>query len=242
MADPLDQSLSELANVSRIARLAGLLRKLLGRPEPAAVLKRRGELVAEFEREMPGLPAVPRDSGGEPPDVMLIPHARYKQAAKLPVDRRLIAFRPWCWTIVAVAALDQDQGALVVHLGHPLHVKINSRGTAREVWGSDADDAQAVFLLGLLPLEKIRYIDWHEATDYQTPRFYGQYRWRSPIRQVFAWEVEASQDQFKRYPRIEEIKRFKPRRWHRIKAFQFELAQRKRERRYRLAEGLQRDD
>jgi hypothetical protein len=190
---------------------------------------------------MPGLPVVPRDDGKEPPDVMLIPYARYKRADKLPIDRRLIAFRPWSWTVVAVAALDRERGALVVHLGHPIAVKVNGRGTAREVWGEEADEARAVYLLGLMPLEKIRHIDWTRATDYQTPRVYGEYRWRSPIREVFACGVKAEEGQFRRYPVISEITRFKPHRWHRIKQLQFELQQRRRERRYRRAEEMQRD-
>jgi len=184
--------------------------------------------VKEIQNEMPGLPAVPRDTGAEPPEVMLIPLARYRKAAKLPQDKRLIAFRPWCWTIAGVAAVDQEQGALVVHLGHALEVTVNRRGTARAA--ASQGEGQAVFLFGLLPLELIRHIDWYQATDYQTPRVYGQYRWRSPIREVFACGLQASQDQFNRYPMVEEIKRFRPRRLHRIRALRFELDQRRRQR------------
>jgi hypothetical protein len=226
----LDESLAELASVSRLARLGSWLLRIFGRPDPVAVLRRRGALLDEFQKEMKGLPAVPRDDGAEPPQVMLIPAARYRTAARLPADRRLVAFRPWCWTLLSVAALDREQGSLVVHLGTPLRIKVSRRGTARETVGDDED--QVVYLFGVLPLERIRYIDWYEATDHQTPRVYGQYRWRSPIREVFATAIDASKDPFgmKRYPKVEEIKRFKPRRWHRIRAFRFDLKQRRLER------------
>jgi hypothetical protein len=100
-----DESLAELAQVSRWAWVLRMLRALLLGPDPAAILRRRQALVDEIKHEMPKLPAVPGNTGSEPPEALLIPEARYKQAAELPVDERLIAVGPWCWSMLGLAAL-----------------------------------------------------------------------------------------------------------------------------------------
>lgn len=152
------------------ARAAGWVGKLLRRPDPVERLKRRTEVKAEIRERLYAKDA----NWGDPPEILVIQLGKEKAYGNAhdPVFRRGASK----WAKLEVRSLG-DRG-LVAYLAWE-YVQIK-KGTARTVRG-DVPGAEKVLIVGILPYERIEFMEWEPDPDYGAPRFHVRYTWRNEI-------------------------------------------------------------
>jgi hypothetical protein len=162
-------------------KVGAALLRLLGRPEPESVLKRRAEVKAEIRSNLYAEDA----NWGEPPEIVVI--KRGKHDAYPEVRTPLIGRGASDWFKSEVRELHDRGLALTTSIEHV----IVEKGKARRVRFDDPDPRQQkVWLVGRIPYERIRYLDWEPDPAYGAPRFYVAYtRFRRKVfRDVVLYE------------------------------------------------------
>lgn len=152
------------------ARAAGWVGKLLRRPDPVERLKRRAEVKAEIRKHLYAEDA----NWGDPPEILVIQLGKEKAYGSTEES----VLRPGAskWAKLEVRSLG-DRG-LVAYLAWE-YVQIK-KGKARAVRG-DRPGAEKVLIVGILPYERIAYIEWEPDPGYGAPRFHVKYSWRREI-------------------------------------------------------------
>lgn len=181
MADQLGPD--DLAWVSRPYRWITFLHKVLRRPDPVAVLKRREALRRELREhlDLPGPAEQPKPPGEAVPELLVVKLRPRKRWAYPKTDGRLLQFTASSWfkyevKDIADAHLEVFAAALEVVIDH---------GKARRTAGGDGD---FVYLVGRIPLESIHHVDWSPDPTNWRPRLYVDYPWSGPLREVALYE------------------------------------------------------
>jgi len=179
---PEDHSLQMIpgSELTAAARAFAALRRVLKRPDPVDVLKRRQAVRDDLEAHL-------RLPKGAAPEIVVI---RLGKEGKYPdPDTRLIGRGASPWFKFEVKGLS-DRG-LEVYTGIE-HVRIR-RSKARPV--PDAN-ARKVFIVGRIPYERISFTDWKAETDpaYGLPRLHVAYGRRGPFREVVLYDMPGYQD------------------------------------------------
>lgn len=164
------------AELTAATKAARAVRRLLRRPDPVAVLKRRAEVKAEIRRNLYAKGA----NWGDPPEIIVIKLGKHDAYPN--TDTRLIDRGASNWFKAEVKGL-HDRG---VEVYSSIERVVISKGNARRVFGADAPKSRKVFVVARLPYERIAYIDWEPDPTYQAPRFHVAY---TPLRREAYREV-----------------------------------------------------
>lgn len=174
----------DLAWVSRPYRWITFVHKVLRRPDPVAVLKRREELRRELceHLDLPGPAEQPKPPGEAVPELLVVKLRPRKRWAYPKTDGRLVqltASSGFKYEVkdVADAHLEVFAAALEV---------VIARGKARRTTGGNG---KFVYLVGRIPLESIHHVDWSPDPTNWSPRLYVDYGWSGPLREVALYEV-----------------------------------------------------
>jgi len=157
------------------ARVAGAIRRVLKRPDPVAILRRRQEVRDEIRTN---LTWPEKDSS---PEILVIRVGKDDEYPK--PDNRLLQLGASPWHKFEVKGL-HDRG-LEVFL--PITRVRFRKGVAREVEHTDEGGHQ-VFPVGRIPYERIDVMDWQPDPAYGAPRFYVAYGRRGPIKETVLYE------------------------------------------------------
>jgi hypothetical protein len=161
------------------ARGLAALRRVLKRPDPVDVLKRREAVRDDLERNL-------RFGDDGAPEVVVI---RLGKESEYPdADDRLIGWSSSPWFKFEVKGLS-DRGLEVYRRIE--HVRIR-RSKARPV---DDTNARKVFVVGRIPYERIAFTDWKAQNDpaYGLPRLHVAYGRRGPFREVVLYDMPGYQ-------------------------------------------------
>lgn len=162
-----------------LARVGAAVRRIFRQPQPAAVLRYRETMRQQIRKNL----AWPeRDEAPEVVVVRLAKKDEYPSVDAL----RFGLFRSSPWFKLEVKRL-HDRG-LEVYLRIE-HVSIR-RGKARTAPPAEPTPPNAlkVWVVGRIPYERIAHIDWEPDPVYSAPRFYVEYGWRGPYREVVLYE------------------------------------------------------
>lgn len=162
-----------------VARVGAAVRRTLRRPQPTAVLQYR-EAIRRQIRENLEWP-----ERNEAPEIVVVRLAKKDEYPS--VDAlRFGLFRSSPWFKHEVKRI-HDRG-LEVYLR--IEYVIIRGGKARTVrpGKSAPSNALKVWVVGRIPYERIAHIDWEPDPVYSAPRFYVEYGWRGPYREVVLYE------------------------------------------------------
>jgi hypothetical protein len=153
------------SEISIAVRVGAAARRLFGRPEPVAILKRRKEVKKELQRYIP--------SGtlgeGEYVEVLIVNRRKPDRAGE--PDERWFKWGASDSAKVEVRGLGDR---CLEFYGDLQYAKIR-KGKAYLVTSDQEPDAIAVCVVGKLPYERIEFIDWEPDPTADAPRFYVRY-------------------------------------------------------------------
>jgi len=154
----------DLAWVSRPYRWVTFARKVLGRPDAVAVLRRREEVREELRQHLhlPGPAEPPRPPDEAVPEVLVVKLRPRKRWAYPRTDERMLQMTASSWFKYEV----KDVGdAFLEVFAAAVNVEIR-KGKARRV----DHEGRFVYLVGRIPLESIHHIDWSPDPTNWLPR------------------------------------------------------------------------
>jgi hypothetical protein len=172
----------DLAWVSRPYRWVTFARKVLGRPDAVAVLRRREEVREELRQHLnlPGPAEPPRPPSDAVPKVLVVKLRPRKRWAYPRTDERLLQMTASSWFKYEVKDVAD---AFLEVFAAAVNVEIR-KGKARRV----DHEGRFVYLVGRIPLEAVHHIDWSPDPTNWLPRLYTDYRWAGPLREVALYE------------------------------------------------------
>ena len=175
-----------------VARFLSAFRKLLRRPEPTTVLKYRERLREEIRQKLEW-------PGSGVPEIVVV---RLSKKDKYPDTDSLFfgLFGASPWFKYEVKRV-HDRG-LEVYAGIQ-RVTIRKRKARRSDLGKAPKkhgDERKVWVVGRIPYERIGHIDWEPDPYYSVPRFYVNYGWGGPFREVVLYEQSSWAGERERRP------------------------------------------
>lgn len=176
------------AEITAGARLIGAARRLLRRPDPVAVLKRRAEVKDEIRRNLYAKDA----NWGDPPEVIVVKLGKHDDYPN--TDTRVFARGASDWFKAEIKGL-HDRG---VEVYSAIEYVVIENGKARRVRSDNDPGARKVWVVGRLPYERIAYIDWEPDPGYHAPRFYVAYTVlrREAYREVVLYQGGFAADEY----------------------------------------------
>lgn len=152
------------SEISIAVRVGAAARRLFGRPEPVAILKRRKEVKNELRQHIP-----PTLAAGECIEVLIV-NSRKPDRAGEP-DERLFQRGASDSSKVEIKKLGDR---CLEFYGDLQYAKIR-KGKAYITYPEQEPDAIAVSIVGKLPYERIEYMDWEPDPTAGAPRFYVRF-------------------------------------------------------------------
>jgi hypothetical protein len=168
---------TEITLASRLARA------LFRRKDPVARLQHHERIRKELREHLP-----PK-ANKEVHEVIVVRLGRERKYGQADERRLPLGASPWFkFEIKGIG----DQG-LEVFLS--IDSAIIERGKAwRAPPGSTK--GETVYVVGLIPYERIRHVDWEPDPAYSSPRLYVKYGVRGPCRETMLYEVPRSESGF----------------------------------------------
>jgi hypothetical protein len=167
--------------VGVVAKVVGWL--LPRRTDPVARLRHNEKIRKELREHLP-----PK-TNKEVHEVVVVRLGRERKYGH--ADERLLPLGASPWFKFEVKGIG-DQGLEVILT---IDSAIVERGKAwRAAPGSE--DGQTVYVVGRIPYERIRHVDWDADPYYSSPRLYVKYGPRGPCRETVLYEVPRSPSGF----------------------------------------------
>lgn len=163
------------AEVGLVARIVGWLTRR--RKDPVATLKQKEARRDELRQRLS------KDS--DYPEVIVV-RLRHEKTYPKP-DMRRLPFGSSPWFKYEVKSV-HDHGLEVVLA---IEFVLIRRGKAT-LTSEQTPGATKVFVVGRIPYDRIRHIDWSPDPAYGSPRLYTAYGWRGPCREVVLFEPPSS--------------------------------------------------
>jgi len=159
------------AEVGLAARVLGWLTRR-GK-DPVGALRQKEAMRDELRQRLS------KDS--DYPEVVVV-RLRHENAYPDP-DMRLLPFGASPWFKFEVKSV-HDRGLEVVLA---IEFALIRRGKATLI-DEQTPGATKVFVVGRIPYDRIRHVDWSPDPAYGSPRLYTAYGWRGPCREVVLYE------------------------------------------------------
>jgi hypothetical protein len=200
------------SELSVAARAIGAVRRLLRRPDPAAVLRRQAKVKKELRRK-----AFKKKYVEEYESYRTFHVIRVGKLKAYPdTDKRRVPWGKPHWFEIHIWRLDRR--GLLVDLGDAPFIV--SRGKARRAIGEEWKSGVWLQMAGVIPYESIEHIEWSPSYEpyYTRPRFHVYYSpiRKSPFREVILYErsgysglySELTGIKYRGYGSRERLKRF----------------------------------
>jgi hypothetical protein len=200
------------AEVSAAARAVGVARRLLRRPDPAAVLKRREKVKKELRRK-----AFKKKYIDQYEDRTFHAIRLGKLKSYPDTDTRRLPFGEPDWREIHIWRLDRR--GLEIDLGYRRFVVKRGRARQRPPRGRE-ENFVSLRKVGIIPYECIEHIEWSPTYEpyYTRPRLHVRYSWRrkSPFQKIVLYELSGYRGLYNEltgikycgYPLREKVKQF----------------------------------
>lgn len=170
------------AELTIAARAVATLRRLLRRPDPLAVIKRREQVREELRTNLRW-----PEKEHEAPEIMVVRVGKEDHRGK--PDRRLLSLGASHWLKFEVKGV-HERGFEVFD---SIQYVTIGKGKARRVpVGETRADQRKIWVVERIAYERIGHIDWQPDPYYGGPRLYVAYGRRGPFKEVALYEGSPS--------------------------------------------------
>lgn len=166
------------------SRVLSALRKVLRRPEPVAVLRYRERMRDEIRRNLdwpssgvPEIIVVRLSKKDEYPDTDSLLFGLFRASPWFKHEVKRIHDR----SLEVYASIE----TVSIHRRRARRAPVGKTGTRKQ------DDERKVWVVGRIAYERIAHIDWEADPYYSAPRFYVNYGWKGPFREIVLYEQTA---------------------------------------------------